>query len=510
MDSFATSWSLSRLAPPPAFEPFPYGGGAPVMHTNPFSFGLDIALPSPLAFPDGDHAHTNPIGFDPMYGGAAVHAQLNSNNPFSFGHGFAHPPLTGYNNNPFYYGGATAHAAYPQYSNPFAVVDPWDVLPPPTMLINPSSAISNYTHTGPTYIDDYASPAVIPTPYDSPRTPVYGNPFNNNAGDVAAGVSMHDDVPAPWECDNIYNGHVDDPAVNEPDPESPRLIPNPKPTAPACDDVTCNDIETTLRAQEDDAEARPSPDYLQTAQAGRMTRKMRRNLVSWMTDTCDRHDLTGGATLHRAVSYADRFLSARRLPGGEAGVDARSLNLLGAAAIFAAAKYECHGDVHKLGGAGEIARHGGFAGGKKEVVDMERELLAALGYRLGGPTAHTFVEHFFTRGYGSQEGEEGDVEVDELRLRAHDLADVSLFHYGCLGLKPSVVAAAAMFLARVTFKPSCGQMERWNKELKKVTGYKPKDLERAVDAIRSLVPKDDGNGNGFDIDILPVFYADPD
>nr|CAB3447175.1 unnamed protein product [Digitaria exilis] len=305
---------------------------------------------------------------------------------------------------------------------------------------------------------------------------------------------MHNDVPAPWECDNIYNGHVDDPAVDdpavdEPDPESPRLIPNPKPTAPACDDVTCNDIEATLRAQEDDAEARPSPDYLQTAQAGRMTRKMRRNLVSWMTDT---------------------FLSARRLPGGEAGVDARSLNLLGAAAIFAAAKYECHGDVHKLGGAGEIARHGGFAGGKKEVIDMERELLAALGYRLGGPTAHTFVEHFFTRGYGSQEGEEGDVEVDELRLRAHDLADVSLFHYGCLGLKPSVVAAAAMFLARVTFKPSCGQMERWNKELKKVTGYKPKDLERAVDAIRSLVPKDDGNGNGFDIDILPVFYADPD
>ena len=30
----------------------------------------------------------------------------------------------------------------------------------------------------------------------------------------------------------------------------------------------------------------------------------------------------------------------------------------------------------------------------QEVLDTESALLSALGYRLGSPTAHTFVEHF--------------------------------------------------------------------------------------------------------------------
>lgn len=88
------------------------------------------------------------------------------------------------------------------------------------------------------------------------------------------------------------------------------------------------------------------------------------------------------------------------------------------------------------------------------MVDMKRMLLAALGYRLGEPTTYTFVEHF-TRGYSQ---EEGDVEP-ELRF-AHDFASVSLLHYGCLELKQSVVAAAAMFADAEAFLRADEELEQ--------------------------------------------------
>ncbi|RLN09842.1 hypothetical protein C2845_PM11G10690 [Panicum miliaceum] len=353
-------------------------------------------------------------------------------------------------------------------------------------------------------LDDYVSavgtlPALLDA--DSPRTPVYGNPFHS---DAAAALSM--EVPAPWEWD-LDGGHSQ-PAVDEPVP--PLLI--PAPTASVCNDGTCNcknsmstrpqlcasydddddDIEAIIRAQEEDVKARPSPDYTATTQGGRMSPEMRTALVRWMTGITRRYDLAP-VTLHRAVSYADRFLSARPL----SDASAHRLNLLGAAAVYAAAKYEDQGAVDKLN-AREIAQHGGFATGR-EVVDMERALLAALDYRLGVPTAYTFVEHF-TRDTGRD-----DLEP-ELRLRAHDFADMSLLHYGCLELKPSAVAAAAMLLAMRTLRPSYRRMVTWGRELEELTGYKPKDLERGVDAIRSLIPKD--GGNGFDMDIFPMLYAD--
>ncbi|OEL34709.1 putative cyclin-F2-1 [Dichanthelium oligosanthes] len=497
-----TSRALSRLAPLPGFEPTPCGGGGggAMMHTNPFSFGLNIALPPPTSFrPFSDGGPVNALrgnpfsfsfGFGPFSGGAAVHVPEQYTNPFSFGFDFniAHPPHTGYD--PFS-GGATVRAH--EHSNPFAV-DRLDDLPPPSRF-GPFSGGAD-TYTGQTYLDNnvHAVGALPALPAaDSPRTPVYGNPFNDDGG---AAFSM--DVPAPRECD-LYRGHVK-PAVDE--PVSPRL--NPAPAAPVCDESTCknsttlydDDIEATLRSQEEDVKARPSPDYLETTQGGRMTPKMRTTLVCWMTRMTRRYGLAPG-TLHRAVSYADRFLSARPL-GGD--VTTHRLNLLGAAAVYAAAKYEDQGTTRRLD-AREIARYGGFAA-SQEVVDMELALLAALGYWLGGPTAYVFVDHF-TRGYGGgQEEEMGDLEL-ELKSRAHDLADVSLLHYGCLELKPSAVAAAAMFLATLTLEPSYGQMMKSrdrNKEVEELTGYSPKDVERGVEAIRSLVPKDDVNG--FDSDIF--------
>ncbi|CAO2039568.1 unnamed protein product [Urochloa humidicola] len=490
-----TSRPLSRLAPPPGFELEPStcgrAAGAMTMHTNPFSFGLDIELPQPAAtfgswFSGGVPSHAlrgDPFSsfsaYDPFSGSAAaVHT-----NPFSFGIDFdlAPPPFAGAYDpfsagayDPFSAGAAAVHA-YEAHGNPFAV-DPWGDLPPSPAAFDPF----------PTWAADIdLAPAI--TGADSPQTPVYGNPFT---ADGAA--ALFKDVPAPWECND------NQPAASDGACKTSTIAACPQLCASYDDD---DDFDAILRGQEEDAKTRPRPDYLETTQGGRISPESRATLVRWLRGLARRYDLAAG-TLHRAVSYADRFLSARAL----SDATERRLNLLGAAAVHAAAKYDDQDAARRLSaGAGEIARRGGFAGDKEkeEVAAMERDLLAALDYRLGAPTAHTFVEHFITRGYG-----EGDEEGDELEFRAHDLANLSLLHYGCLELRPSAVAAAALSLAMRTLRPSYRRVVTWDRELEELTWYKPKDLERAVDAIRSLIQKDDGNG--FDIDNLAMFYADPD
>ncbi|KAJ1279897.1 hypothetical protein BS78_04G190400 [Paspalum vaginatum] len=447
--------------------------------TDPFSFGLGIP----------PYYWTASSGLGPFSGNnGAVHAAAYSD-PFSFGLGIAPPPPDGFGLFP---GGAAIGADNASLCDDRPLYGPF----------RPGG--DTYTYTGPFSHDSYARTVggALPAAAGFTPTPVYGNPFDAVGG--ATDPAMECPL-APWEL-YCYDGHAQPPVVEPvsssrqvPAPAAPfrdRVVLKDSSSSPTesqpygYDDEMEADIEATLRAQEKDARQRPSPQYLETTQGGRVSSETRAYLVRWMNQLTRRYDLAPG-TLHRAVSYADRFLSARPL----ADVATRRLQLLSAAAVYAAAKYEDMDTVNKVD-AKEIARHGRF-GSSEEVLGMELALLKALDFRLGGPTAHTFVDHF-TRRYSQQD------EVDQvLRSRAHGFADVSLLHYGCLHLRPSAVAAAAMFLARLTLKPSYVDMKCWNRKLKEVTGYEPKDLQRGVDAIRSLVPD-----HGFDkVVIFPMFYA---
>ncbi|KAL6899664.1 hypothetical protein ACP4OV_006322 [Aristida adscensionis] len=234
--------------------------------------------------------------------------------------------------------------------------------------------------------------------------------------------------------------------------------------------------DASLRATEKDPRERPSPEYLGTTQRGRMDPMARANLVLWISEFAHHYSL-GRAVLHRAVLYADRFLSARPLAGDCASYG-QQLRLLGAAAAFAAAKYEDRAAASKLNARG-IASHCGFAA-SREVTDTERAMMAALDYRLGGPTVSTFVDHFTRHGAG-------DLEL--LRHTAHGMADSSLFDHRCLKLRPSAVAASAILLAMVVLNPSYGeeQVRRWSKEIEELTGYRPVELKDGMDAMRALM-----------------------
>ncbi|XP_025821821.1 putative cyclin-F2-1 [Panicum hallii] len=167
-------------------------------------------------------------------------------------------------------------------------------------------------------------------------------------------------------------------------------------------------------------------------------------------------------TLHRAVSYVDRFLSASVTAGGCAGVN---LVLVGAVAVFTAAKYEDRSTTLALR-ADDVARHVGCAA--CDVVAAESALFAALGYRLSGPTAYTFVDHF------TRHGQEEDGSLLMLRTLAHHLADLALLDCRCgARFLPSAVAASAIALARMAMG---GSAPSWSEEEVKVTGYELEDL----------------------------------
>ncbi|KAL6634008.1 hypothetical protein ACP70R_026679 [Stipagrostis hirtigluma subsp. patula] len=485
MDPFTNGFLDHRLVPGHG----PLGGGS-AMHaaterTNPFSFGLDLHLPPPSnfrPFAGGHTVQTDPFALEFLDhhvppslgtftgGGVAVHAEHN--NPFSFGLDIGIPPLPG---------GGAVHTDQTDGDDR-----------PQSNLFGPFSRAG--MHKGPMGLDEYLRAiGVVPNP--AVHDALY-----------ADGATLTLELPASCVPPE---GHVQ-PAVEPP----PVQLPVAAATAPAsgganlknCKTLAAepydDDIDATLRAMEIDATALPSPDYLETTQSGRMSPETRASLVRWMGRFTGRYDLAPG-TLHRAVSYADRFLSARSLADDVSC--GHQLRLLGAAAVYAAAKYEDQGTAWRLD-ATEIAQYCGSATTSREVLATERRLLAALGYRLGAPTAHTFVDHF-TRRYDDS-GQQGEEDLAAVRRTAHRLAEISLLDYGLLKLRPSTVAAAAIFLARLTLKPSYGEMRRWNREFKELTGYKPSDLRHSVDSISSLM-REHEQDCGFHVDIFPMFFEDP-
>ncbi|KAL6899247.1 hypothetical protein ACP4OV_006396 [Aristida adscensionis] len=256
-----------------------------------------------------------------------------------------------------------------------------------------------------------------------------------------------------------YGDDDDEDATIDKTPAKPKKL-SSEPCEPYVD---VGDLDASLRAMEKDPAEQPSAAYLWTTQAGtEMTAASRAELVGWMHALSGYYALAAG-TLHRAVSYVDRFLSRTKIGG------ARQLRLLGAVAVFAAAKYEDRKTTWKLD-ADVFARHAGCTRG--QVLDAERELVEALRYRLSGPTAYTFVELFTRHVDGGGEG-------SAVRSLAHHLADLALLDYRCVAFLPSAVAAAAVALAAAW---------SWRQELEliKGTGYTVEELAGIMDAIYEM------------------------
>jgi cyclin A len=220
------------------------------------------------------------------------------------------------------------------------------------------------------------------------------------------------------------------------------------------------DIDSYMRSLE---ELRRPTDYMSTTQ-GDIVPSFRAILVDWLVEVADEYNLPAD-TLHLAISYMDRFLSVRAIVRNE-------LQLVGVAAMLVAAKYETDVYAHKAENYSYITDNQYT---EQQVVKMEANILNTLKFEMGSPTARTFLRRYVTvcpRG-----------DVKKLEFLCSYLADLSLLDYECTKFKPSLVAAACLYVARFTMIP---YSRPWNTVLQRKTGYKVSDLKCCILKIHRL------------------------
>lgn len=235
----------------------------------------------------------------------------------------------------------------------------------------------------------------------------------------------------------------------------------------ACDGddvMSCSEyapeIFANLRASE--RLRRPSTTYMESFQTD-VNPAMRAILVDWLVEVGQEYRLASD-TLFLSVSYIDRFLSL---------VDVRrnKLQLVGVTSMLIAAKYE---EIY----APQIDEFCYITDNtypRDSVLEMEKEMLAALDFDLTQPTTKTFLRRFIKAAAG-----EIDVTVTFEFLCSY-LAELSLMEYSLLSYLPSHIAASCIIVALFYLgKP------HWSNTLLRYSNYSPTELKHCAQAVHNL------------------------
>lgn len=168
----------------------------------------------------------------------------------------------------------------------------------------------------------------------------------------------------------------------------------------------------------------PDPHYMDTQ--AEIQWSMRSVLMDWLIQVHQRFSLLP-ETLFLCVNYIDRFLSKKVVSLGK-------LQLVGATAIFVAAKYE---EIN-CPSIGEIVYmvDGGYSG--EEILKAERFMLSMLQFELGWPGPMSFLRRI-------SKADDYDLET---RTLAKYFLEVTIMDERFVGSPPSFVAAASHAVAR--------------------------------------------------------------
>jgi G2/mitotic-specific cyclin 3/4 len=157
---------------------------------------------------------------------------------------------------------------------------------------------------------------------------------------------------------------------------------------------------------------------------------MRSVLMDWLIQVHNRFSLLP-ETLFLCVNYIDRFLSCKIVSLGK-------LQLVGATAIFVAAKYE---EIN-CPSVGEIVYmvDGGYT--VDEILKAERFMLSMLQFELGWPGPMSFLRRI-------SKADDYDLET---RTLAKYFLEVTIMDERFVGTPPSYIAAGAHCLSRMLLK----------------------------------------------------------
>ncbi|KAE8668652.1 putative cyclin-B3-1 [Hibiscus syriacus] len=191
-----------------------------------------------------------------------------------------------------------------------------------------------------------------------------------------------------------------------------------------------------------------------------ITPHMRGILINWLIEVHLKFDLMQ-ETLYLMVSLLDRYLS-------EVQIKKNEMQLVGLTALLLASKYEdfWHPRVKDLISVSAEAYT------SEQMLKMEKLVLKSLKFRLNVPTPYVFMLRFI-------KAAQSDTKVMDVWFQFEHLAfyliELCLVEYEALKLKPSLLCASAIYLARCTLQMS----PYWTPLLCKHTRYDVVEIRHA-------------------------------
>lgn len=192
----------------------------------------------------------------------------------------------------------------------------------------------------------------------------------------------------------------------------------------------------------------PNPNYM--AAQDELEWKTRSILVDWMIEVHTRFHLLP-ETLFLAINIIDRFLSQKV-------VQLDRVQLVGITAMFVAAKYEEVLSPH-VSNYRHVADDG-FS--DAEILSAERFILETLNYDLSYPNPMNFLRRI-------SKADDYDIQT---RTIGKFLMEISIVDYRFMAYRPSHVAAAAMYLARMILDRG-----EWDPTIAFYAGYTEEEIE---------------------------------
>lgn len=185
--------------------------------------------------------------------------------------------------------------------------------------------------------------------------------------------------------------------------------------------------------------------------------KMRSILVDWIVEVHLRFRLLP-ETLFLAINLMDRFMSKET-------VQVDKLQLLATGSLFIAAKYE---EVYSPSVKNySYVTDGGYT--EEEILEAEKYILSVLDFNLSYPNPMNFLRRI-------SKADEYDIQT---RTIGKYLLEISIMDHRFIGFKPSLCAAAAMYVSRRML----GRAD-WNGTLIHYSGgYKKNDFKHVVELI---------------------------
>ncbi|KAL9232625.1 hypothetical protein vseg_007714 [Gypsophila vaccaria] len=204
-------------------------------------------------------------------------------------------------------------------------------------------------------------------------------------------------------------------------------------------------------------ECRPG-DYMESQPE--INDKMRAILVDWLIEVHDRFDIRP-ETLYLTINLVDRFLSRKALPK-------RELQLLGIGCMLIACKYEeiWAPEVN------DFVAISGMAYNNEQILKMEKTVLGNLEWYITVPTPYVFLTRYI----------KASIPDDEVQHMVYFLAELALTNYGSISFCSSMVAASAVYVARLTLYKS----PAWTETLRLYTGFTESQLMDCAKMLATL------------------------